>query len=112
MLPVLAPEGSPYLFPGQQGAKREVSLGAQIPRFLLRELGLRLSAHQFRHLVGYLYLQRHPDGHEVVRRMLGHRDIRTTIRFYAGMETTAAAKAYAAILDDLQPRRGRGRGRR
>ena len=56
-------------------------------------------------------LLRHPDGHEVVRRMLGHRDIRTTITFYAGMETTAAAKAYAAILDDLQPRRGRGRGR-
>jgi integrase len=109
--PVLAPGGSPFLFPGQHGPKAEVSLGTQVPRFLQRELGIRLSVHQFRHLVGYLYLQHHPNGHEVVRRMLGHRDIRTTIRFYAGMETTAAAKAYEAILDGLRDP-GRGRRRR
>jgi integrase len=101
VLPVLAPGGSPYLFPGKAGPKAEVSLGAQIPRFLARELGCRLSAHQFRHLVGFIYLQHHPHGHEVVRRMLGHRDIRTTIGFYAGMETAAAARQYEAVIEEL-----------
>jgi integrase len=114
VLPVLAP-GSTYLFPGSAGPKAEVTLGTQLPRFLERELGCRLSAHQFRHLVGFIYLQHHPNGHEVVRRMLGHRDIRTTIAFYVGMETVAAAGHYEAVIDQLlapQPRADARRGRR
>ena len=73
VLPVLAAPGALWLFPGEHGSKREVSLGPQISKFIRRELGCRLSPHQFRHLCGYLYLQRHPHGHEVVRAMLGHR---------------------------------------
>ena len=49
---------------------------------------------QFRHLAGYLYLRQNPGGHEVVRRLLGHRSITTTVQFYAGMETTAAIAEY------------------
>ena len=97
-----------------------MTLGSQITRLLQRELGVRLSPHQFRHLVGYIYLLRHPHGHEVVRRMLGHRDIRTTIKFYAGMEMAEAARHYEAVLEELidpklcpgsgQTRRGRRAG--
>jgi integrase len=121
VLPVLAPDGTRFLFPGRSGHKAEVSLGGQIPAFLKRELGVRLSVHQFRHLAGYIFLQGCPDGHETVRRMLGHRDIRTTVTFYAGMEADAAAKHYEAILQDLlkepparkpRPRPGRPEGRR
>ena len=101
VLPVLAPDGTRFLFPGQNGHKVEVSLGSQIPGFLERELGVRLSVHQFRHLAGYIFLQVRPDGHETVRRMLGHRDIQTTVTFYAGMEAGVAAKHYEAILQDL-----------
>jgi integrase len=75
-----------------------VTLASQVTRLLRRELGVRLSPHQFRHLLGYIYLLRHPHGHEVVRRMLGHRDIRTTIKFYAGMEMAEAARQYEAVL--------------
>ena len=108
VLPVLAPDGTRFLFPGQNGPKAEVSLGSQIPGFLARELGVRLSVHQFRHLVGYIYLQACPDGHERVRRLLGHRDIRTTITFYAGMEVDAAARHYETILQDLLAHRPPG----
>ena len=82
-------------------SKKEVTLGPQIGRFIRRELGCRLSPHQFRHLCGYLYLQRHPHGHEVVRAMLGHRSIETTLRFYAGLEGIAAARHYDAMLQEL-----------
>jgi integrase len=118
VLPVLCQTGGLVLFPGQDGAKTEVTLGRQISELLRRELGVQLSPHQFRHLVGYIYLLRHPDGHEVVRRMLGHRDIRTTIKFYAGMEMAEAARHYEAVLEELiepkpSPRDGQTRrGRR
>ena len=79
----------------------EVTLGPQIGGFIRRELGCRLSPHQFRHLCGYLYLQRHPHGHEVVRAMLGHRSIETTLTFYAGLEGIAAARHYDAMLQEL-----------
>ena len=101
ILPVLGHPGRLFLFPGRDGAKAEVTLGSQITRLLQRELGVRLSPHQFRHLIGYIYLLRHPHGHEVVRRMLGHRDIRTTIKFYAGMEMAEAARQYEAVLEEL-----------
>ena len=101
ILPVLAEPGAMWLFPGLRGSKKEVSLGPQISKFIRRELGCRLSTHQFRHLCGYLYLQRHPHGHEVVRAMLGHRSIETTIKFYAGLEGMAAARHYDAMLQEL-----------
>ena len=46
--------------------------------------------------------------------MLGHRDIRTTIKFYAGMEGAAAARHYEAVLQDLldAPAAGPARPRR
>jgi integrase len=102
VLPVLAERpGAMWLFPGVHGSKREVTLGPQIGKLIRRELGCRLSPHQFRHLCGYLYLQRHPHGHEVVRAMLGHRSIETTIKFYAGLEGIAAARHYDAMLQEL-----------
>jgi integrase len=118
VLPALGQPGRLFLFPGRDGAKAEVTLASQVTRLLRRELGVRLSPHQFRHLLGYIYLLRHPHGHEVVRRMLGHRDIRTTIKFYAGMEMAEAARQYEAVLEELvepklSPAGGRARrGRR
>jgi integrase len=112
ILPLFGQTGSLFLFPGRNGAKAEVTLGSQITRLLQRELGVRLSPHQFRHLVGYIYLLRHPNGHEVIRRMLGHRDIRTTIKFYAGMEMAEAARHYEAVLEELtEPKLCTGSGR-
>ena len=74
--PVLAPPGTSWLFPGENGGRKAlVTLGGQISRFLARELGVRLTPHQFRHLVGFVYLRQHPHGIEVVRALLGHRSI-------------------------------------
>src|SRR5687768_14438164 len=85
--PALAAPGTSCLFPGAQGgAKALVTLGGQISRFLARELGVRLTVHQFRHLIGFIYLREHPHGIEVVRALLGHRSIATMLSHYAGLE--------------------------
>jgi integrase len=82
--PLLRPGQSPYLFVGKGGShKSAYLLSKQIADLTAAELGVRLTAHQFRHVAGYLYLKSNPGGHEVVRRLLGHARIDTTIQFYA-----------------------------
>jgi integrase len=65
-------------------------------------VGVRVSAHQFRHVCALLYLQRHPGDYETVRRFLGHRRIETTIRYYAGMEGEAAVALWDGTLRDIR----------
>jgi integrase len=81
-----------------------------IAKITERELGVRISPHQFRHITGYLYLKAVPADYETVRKLLGHKALQTTIQFYAGMETSAAAKRFDDKVLSLG-RNPRGRGR-
>jgi integrase len=93
--PKLVRASNDWLFPGEAaGPKQAMLLSKQIAKTVEREIGVRLTAHQFRHLAGFLYLRRNPGGHEVVRRLLGHKSIDTTTRFYAGMEVSEAIRHY------------------
>jgi integrase len=105
--PVLADAGCKDLFPGRNGTKRsKVGLGMAIAKTTERELGVRISPHQFRHITGYLYLKACPADYETVRVLLGHKALQTTIQFYAGMEISAAAKRYdEVVLSSRRPER-------
>jgi integrase len=93
---------SPYLFPGTGGGpKCDYMFGDQIAALTEQEVGVRITLHQFRHISGFLILKNNPGAHEVVRRLLGHRSIETTMESYAEMETAAAVRHY----DDLIARR-------
>lgn len=84
-----------WLFPGEgSGPKGAALLGQQIADLVAEKVGVRVTPHQFRHLAGFLFLQQNPGGYEVVRRLLGHKDIATTLNFYAGMEQAAAVRHY------------------
>lgn len=88
--PLIDP-GSRFLFPGAKGEhKGSQTLSQQITTTTWKSLGVRVTGHAFRALVGFLYLQENPGGHEVVRRFLGHKRIETTVQFYAGMEQSRA----------------------
>lgn len=109
--PVLASPGCRDLFPGRSGEIRsKVGFGMAIAKITERELGVRISPHQFRHITGYLYLKAVPGDYETVRVLLGHKSLQTTIQFYAGMETSAAAKRYEDEVLSLG-RKPRGRGK-
>jgi integrase len=89
---------SEWLFPGEGGqAKQSKTLSEQIIKVIQRELGIRLTPHQMRHAAAALILEAEPGNYELVRRVLGHKNIQTTINFYVGLETAAAAKQYAAL---------------
>ena len=95
--PLLAEPGNPYLFSGKaQQPTQAMHLSKQIAKLTFEVVGIRVTAHQFRHICALLYLQQHPGDYETVRQFLGHKKVETTIRFYAGMEGEAAV----ALWDD------------
>ena len=54
--------------------------------------------HQFRHAAAALILRDHPGNYEYVRRILGHRNIQTTINFYVGLETAQANQEFGQLV--------------
>ena len=107
---LLTDEPSDFLFPGKYvgRAKRSKALSNQIKLTVHEYTGLDMPAHRFRHAVAKIFLDRNPGQYEVVRQFLGHKNIKTTIEFYAGAETATAARHYAATI--LKLRNGGGDG--
>jgi len=88
-----------WLFPGESGGFKTPSMFSdQITQAVQKATGLRLTAHQFRHAAAALMLQHDPGNYEWVRRVLGHKNIRTTINFYIGLETTQASERFGHIV--------------
>ena len=89
----------PWLFPGTgQGHKGLATLGDQISERILKATGVQMTAHQFRHAAAAILLKHRPGEYELARRLLGHRNIETTKRFYCGLETTQATEIYGDII--------------
>jgi site-specific recombinase XerD len=89
------------LFPGYGGKHKSAStFGPQLSNFVFQETGIRVTPHQFRHLGGYFHLLRYPGDYASVQKMLGHRKIETTIKFYTGtMDRRAAFQKYDDHID-------------
>ena len=103
--PLLLKEETSALFISRSARqKTEAELGAQIPRFVKEHLGIHLNLHLFRHLAAFIYLKRHPGDYETVRRLLGHKSIRTTTSFYTGLEHRDAFVRFDAIVDSYRNR--------
>jgi integrase len=90
---------SACLFPGMTGKPKTASMFSnQITERIEGATGLRLTAHQFRHAAAATYLRHRPGAYEVVKRLLGHRNVQTTINFYCGLETTQANQEFGKII--------------
>lgn len=94
--PILLDGPSSALFPGRGGGSKCVrSVSGNITALLKRELGLAFNVHAFRHLAAYTFLKANPGAYEIVRRLLGHKNIATTIAYYCGLENDAAMRHFA-----------------
>ena len=90
---------SPWLFPGENGEPRNGrQFSKQITERIQKAVGLRITVHQFRHAAAAIYLKHHPGNYETVRRLLGHKNIQTTIKFYCGLETIAATEQFGKLI--------------
>jgi integrase len=73
-----------------------------IEKAVLRHVGVKLTPHQFRHLVAKINLDANPGAHELVRQMLGHKNMKTTTNFYGGIDTRRAGRAHADLIMKLR----------
>jgi integrase len=91
-----------WLFPGAGHEHKDTkTLSEQISLRLWKELGLEATPHQFRHAAAYIMLKADPGNYELVRRVLGHRSITTTLNFYIGLETLEATRQFGEMVTDL-----------
>jgi integrase len=90
-----------WLFPGQ---KREIknsrTLSLQVTDRVIKATGMRITVHQFRHAAAAIFLKHRPGEYELVRRMLGHRNIETTRNFYIGLENIQASEIFSDIIKE------------
>jgi integrase len=101
--PHLTSRNGTALFPGiGTDPKNQDSFGTQISRTIRAHTGLRVHPHLFRHLGAKLHLDANPGDYETVRRVLGHRSLQTTIDFYIGLETPAAARHFDKTILNLR----------
>jgi integrase len=111
--PRLSSKNGTALFPGiDSDPKNQDAFGTQISRTVRAHTGLRVNPHLFRHLGAKLYLDANPGDYETVRRVLGHRSLQTTIDFYTGLETPAAARHFDKTILNLRTESTAGSPRR
>jgi integrase len=101
--PRLCRSESAWLFPGEfDGHKTKSTLSGQIIDTITKELGIRVTPHQFRHIAAAFILEKDPANYEFVRRVLGHKNLQTTINYYIGLETLDAVRKFSAMaLEDV-----------
>jgi len=83
--------------PRTQGA-----LAVAIEKTVLKYVGVRLTPHQFRHLAAKIILDRNPGAFELVRELMGHKNIQMTINFYAGIDTKRAGRAQVELIAKIK----------
>ena len=72
--------------------------------------GLTVHPHLFRQIAGTIYLHAYPGAYEIVRQILGHRNIATTTRFYTGQEERRARRHFITTIMKLREKSTPGTG--
>lgn len=98
--PAIAAPDNPHLLPGEDGtgARSHNGLSAALVEKIAEYVGVRTNLHQLRHLAAWRFLKTHPGRYEEVKRILGHRDVKTTQAFYIEFETEAAAVRFDGVI--------------
>jgi integrase len=93
------------LFVTWRGKPRtQAALAVAIETTVLKHVGVRLTPHQFRHLAAKLILDRNPAAYELVRELMGHKNMQTTTNFYAGIDTRRAGRAHLELIAKIRRR--------
>ena len=70
-----------------------------IVRYLKQYVGIHMNPHAFRHLAAKFILDNNPGAHVVVQHLLAHKNLATTVNFYAGVDTVRAGRHHQTLLE-------------
>jgi integrase len=96
---------NPFLFPSPPHAGRQRIGGFYdgLPDRLVDQVhdrvGVRINPHLWRHLIGWIWLKEDPDKLPAVQKLLGHKSIVTTIKYYADIDESVVLKKWQEYLD-------------
>jgi len=94
-----AANDSPNLFIHRGGKPvSAATLRDRITKTIQRELNVKMTPHQFRHLAAAMFLDANPGAIGVVRDLLGHKSMKTTTNFYAGRRSRKAGEVWDKFL--------------
>jgi integrase len=98
--PALAGADNSFVFPSADGAgaRSYSGLSQQLTKLIADYCEVAAHLHLVRHLAAWRYLKEYPGRYEDVRRILGHRDAKTTQAFYIAFETEAAAVRFDGVI--------------
>ena len=60
-----------------------------------RRIGVRIHPHLYRHILGWIWLRENPGALPAVQRLLGHKKLETTLKFYVELDETLALQQWA-----------------
>jgi integrase len=79
--------------------KSQAMVAVLISTYLKRRAGIIMTPHQFRHLSAKMILDAQPGAYETVRQLLGQKNLKTTVNFYAGLDSRRAGQHHQKLLD-------------
>lgn len=92
-------EANPFLFPSPlKNGRPYITLLDALCRRVHRFVGVPLNPHLYRHLVGWIWLHRDPAALPQVQRLLGHKSIETTMRYYANIADDVAVNLWQDFI--------------
>jgi len=96
---IICSDACPWLFAVPGGKqKSQQTLSQQLRETVSKYTGLTITPHQFRHLAAKIMLDQNPGQYETVRQFLAHKSTKSTMTFYADLQTPNAARHYDQIL--------------
>ncbi len=102
-LPLITTVPTPLLLPNEKGGRRDkAAFSNAITEFVLRETGLIMNPHLFRHFAVTEYLKKHPDDIETARRILSHSSRDITLNKYAYLAPAAAYQRFDEFIAELR----------
>ncbi|MBK9703153.1 MAG: site-specific integrase [Betaproteobacteria bacterium] len=101
--PLLDTGISNHLFITQGGKpKSSDSLRHGVTMAVKRHVGVHMTPHQFRHLAAKLMLDANPGAYLLVQHLLGHKNFKTTVAFYAESQARNAGRVFDEVLAELR----------
>jgi integrase len=82
--------------------RKQSAITVAIEKAILRNIGVKATPHQFRHLAAKISLDANPGAYEMPQQLLGHRNTSTTMDFYGGINTRRAGRAHADLVMKLR----------